>query len=59
MLKVNGETVGTGSMDATVGGRFGIDTFGVGEDTGQPVTSAYQAPFKFNGQIERVTVDIK
>lgn len=59
VLKVNGETVGTGSMDATVGGRFGIDTFGVGEDTGQPVTSAYKAPFKFNGQIETVTIDIK
>ncbi|MEJ8853098.1 arylsulfatase [Variovorax robiniae] len=58
-LKVNGETVGTGSMEATVGGRFGIDTFGVGEDTGQPVTPAYKAPFKFNGDIQQVTVDIK
>ncbi len=59
VLKLNGETVGTGSMDATVGGRFGIDTFGVGEDTGQPVTPVYKAPFKFNGQIEKVSIDIK
>jgi arylsulfatase len=43
-------------MSATVAGRFGIDTFGIGEDTGQPVTNAYQSPFKFNGAIEKVTI---
>jgi arylsulfatase len=58
-LKVDGQTVGSGEMDATVGGRFGIDTFGVGEDTGQPVTDAYEAPFKFSGEIEEVVVEIK
>ncbi|TWU19919.1 Arylsulfatase precursor [Allorhodopirellula heiligendammensis] len=58
-LKVNGETVGKGEMDATVGGRFGIDTFGIGEDSGQPVTNAYKAPFKFTGEIDKVTIEIK
>ncbi|WP_425397534.1 arylsulfatase [Aeoliella sp.] len=58
-LKVNGKTVGTGEMKATVGGRFGIDTFGIGEDTGQPVTDAYKPPFKFTGQIEKVTLQIQ
>ncbi|TWT35121.1 Arylsulfatase [Posidoniimonas corsicana] len=58
-LKVNGQEVGSGRMHATVAGRFGIDTFGIGEDTGQPVTTAYQTPFKFTGQIEKVTVEVK
>jgi hypothetical protein len=35
-LSVNGAKVAEGSMDATVGGRFGIDTFGIGEDSASP-----------------------
>lgn len=58
-LSVNGQIVARGEMEATVGGRFGIDTFGIGEDSGQPVSGAYQAPFKFNGQIDSVIVEIK
>lgn len=58
VLKVNGQTVASESMDATVGGRFGIDTFGIGEDSGQPVTNAYKAPFPFTGQIDHVTIDV-
>ncbi len=59
MLKVNGENVASGKMQATVAGRFGIDTFGIGEDTGQPVTPAYDPPFSFTGKIEKVVVEIK
>ena len=58
-LSVNGAKVAGGSMPATVPGRFGIDTFGIGEDSGQPVTHAYQAPFRFNGVIEKVVVDVR
>jgi arylsulfatase len=58
-LKVNGQKVGEGKMAATVGGRFGIDTFGIGEDSGQPVTPDYKAPFKFTGEIEKVIIEIK
>jgi hypothetical protein len=36
----------------TVAGRFGIDTFGVGEDSGQPVTFDFKPPFAFNGEIK-------
>jgi arylsulfatase A-like enzyme len=46
-------------MPATVGARFGIDTFGIGEDSGQPVTSDYEAPFPFTGRIEKVVVQVK
>lgn len=59
VLKVNGEKVAEGKMHATVAGRFGIDTFGIGEDTGQPVTPAYEPPFPFTGEIEKVVINVK
>lgn len=58
-MAVNGEKVAEAEMRATVGGRFGIDTFGIGEDTGQPVAPAYKPPFAFNGRIDQVQVEIK
>ena len=58
-LGVNGQTIGQGEMQATVAGRFGVDTFGIGEDSGQPVTFDYKAPFAFTGEIESVTVAMK
>ncbi|MDK3074689.1 sulfatase-like hydrolase/transferase [Sedimentitalea sp. JM2-8] len=58
-LTVNGTEVATGRMETTVGGRFGIDTFGIGEDSGQPVTAAYEPPFAFTGGIESVVVEVR
>lgn len=58
-LSVDGTEIAQGSMAATVPARFGIDTFGIGEDSGQPVTQDYQAPFRFTGEIEKVVVEIK
>lgn len=58
-LSVNGTEVATGTMASTVAGRFGIDTFGIGEDSGQPVTAAYQPPNRFTGTIEEVMVEIR
>lgn len=58
-LKVDGAVVATGKLDKTVGGRFGIDTFGIGEDSGQPVTPAYQPPFKFTGDIDKVVISVR
>jgi arylsulfatase len=58
-LSVNGTPVAEGSMEATVPARFGIDTFGIGEDSGQPVTHEYRAPFRFTGAIEKVVVEIR
>ncbi|WP_013630157.1 arylsulfatase [Rubinisphaera brasiliensis] len=57
-LTVNDKQVAQKKMDATVPGRFGIDTFGIGEDTGQPVTPNYQPPFEFTGEIESVQFQI-
>jgi hypothetical protein len=55
-LKLSNEVCHDDKCDIDHG--FGIDTFGVGEDTGQPVTEAYQPPFPFNGEIERVSFEI-
>jgi arylsulfatase len=58
VLKVNGQKVGEGKMKATVFARFGVDTFGVGEDSGQPVTPDYEPPFKFTGTIDKVVIEL-
>lgn len=58
-LSVNGTKVAEGKMDATVAGRFGIDTFGIGEDSGAPITHHYKPPYKFTGEIDKVVVEVK
>jgi arylsulfatase len=34
------------------------ETFDVGVDTGTPVSLAYDVPFAFTGQIDRLVVDL-
>jgi arylsulfatase len=58
-IKVDGEQVAQGDIPATVAARFGVDTFDIGQDSGQPVTFDYKPPFKFNGEIEKVVIDLK
>jgi arylsulfatase A-like enzyme len=53
-LYINGKKAGEGRIPNTVAGRFGIDTFGIGEDTGAPVSNTYKTPYAFTGKIERV-----
>ena len=48
--------VGKGRIEKTVAGRFGIDTFGIGLDTGSPVSNSYKPPFAFGGTIRRVDI---
>jgi hypothetical protein len=50
--------VGRVRIENTVAGRFGIDTFGIGSDTGSPVTGTYKPPFPFSGTIERVDIEL-
>jgi len=56
---INNEKVAEGRIEKTVAGRFGIDTFGIGADTGAPVTFDYDPPFAFNGKIEKVDIELK
>jgi arylsulfatase len=53
-LFINGKKVAEGRISGTVAGRFGIDTFGIGMDTGAPVSNTYKTPFIFTGKIESV-----
>jgi arylsulfatase len=43
----------------TVAGRFGVDTFGIGEDSSKPVTFDYQPPFAFTGRIAQVSIELQ
>ncbi|HEY4212370.1 MAG TPA: arylsulfatase [Steroidobacteraceae bacterium] len=56
VLFVNNKEVGKKRIERTVAGRFGIDTFGVGCDTGSPVSRDYRPPFAFAGEIEKVDI---
>jgi hypothetical protein len=56
VIGINGKEVGRARIEHTVAGRFGIDTFGVGSDTGSPVANTYKTPFAFTGTIQRVDI---
>jgi arylsulfatase A-like enzyme len=60
-LFVDGEQVAEGRIEHTVAVRFtmSVETFDIGEDTGTPVCMSYDVPFKFTGEIESVTIDLK
>ncbi len=59
ILLVNDEEVGRERIENTVAGRFGIDTFGIGGDSGAPVSNEYKPPFAFKGgKIERVDIKL-
>ncbi|MEE4259880.1 MAG: arylsulfatase, partial [Bacteroidales bacterium] len=59
MLYANGNKIGEGKMDKSIPGRFGIDTFGIGVDTGSPVSKDYSPPFAFAGTILKVEIELK
>lgn len=56
-LFINNEKVGEGRIEKTVPGRYGIDTFGIGVDTGSPVTEEYSQN-KFTGKIIEVNIEL-
>ncbi|PWT72446.1 MAG: arylsulfatase [Bacteroidetes bacterium] len=61
VLSVDGKEIAQKKVDKTTPYRFSLDeTFDVGEDTGTPLDySTYDVPYKFNGEIKKVTVDLK
>jgi arylsulfatase len=59
-LQVDGKTVATGRIERTLPFRVSLDeTLDCGEDTGTPVSEDYHTPFKFTGEIKKVTVYLK
>ncbi len=62
VIKVDGNEVAKTTVKRTVPGAFtASETFDVGADLGSPVSMTYfdRAPFKFDGKIEKVTVELK
>ncbi len=59
-LLCGGKEIGSGRVEKTVPGVFSFDDFlDVGQDNGEPVVKDYAAKGgKFNGKIEKVTIDI-
>lgn len=58
-LSVDGKEVARGRIEKTVPIRMTIDEgLDVGEDVGTPVTLDYDVPFRFEGDLKQVTVDL-
>jgi arylsulfatase len=56
---VNDKKVAEGRVEKTIFGRFSADeTFDTGLDTGSPVSDLYEAPFKFDGTLHTIEIDI-
>jgi arylsulfatase len=56
-LFVDGDCIGSGRLERTVPRIFARETFDVGMDLNSPVAD-YEAPFAFNGVIERLVVHL-
>lgn len=58
-ISVDGNKVASSRIPQTVGYRMSLDeTLDIGEDTGTPVSEDYKVPFKFSGDLEKVTIKI-
>jgi hypothetical protein len=59
-LLANGKSIGSARVEQTAGFKYSLyEGQDIGEDSGSPVDTTYTPPFKFNGDIERVTVELK
>ena len=58
-LLVDGNKVAEGRVERTLPFRLSLDeTLDCGEDTGTPVSEDYPVPFKFNGDLKKVTINL-
>jgi len=58
-LTVDGKEVASEKLPQTIAFRMSLDeTLDIGEDTGTPVSEDYKVPFKFTGDLEKVTIKI-
>lgn len=59
-LEVDGKPVAEGRIERTIPIRVTLDeSLDVGEDTGTPVTTSYDVPFRFEGTVDRVVIDLE
>ncbi len=58
-VSVDGSPVAKGRVERTIPIRITLDeTLDVGEDCGTPVNLTYDVPFRFEGKIENVTIEL-
>lgn len=58
-LSVDGKPVAKGRIERTIPIRITLDeTLDIGEDCGTPVNLTYDVPFRFEGDIENVTISL-
>jgi arylsulfatase len=59
-LSVDGVAAAQGRIRQTLFSRISLDeTLDIGQDTGTPISEAYQVPFTFNGGLKTVTIELK
>jgi hypothetical protein len=59
-LLANGKKIGSGRVEKTAGYKYSLyEGQDIGEDSGSPVDFDYTPPFKFNGEIQKLTLDLK
>ena len=59
-MTVNGTKIAEGQLPRTIPATISIqEGLDIGEDVGSAVDFTYQPPFKFTGEIEKVTFDLK
>lgn len=59
-LTVNGRKAGEAKLARTVPVQYSIgEGFDIGEETSSPIDFTYKPPFKFNGRIEKVVVELR
>jgi hypothetical protein len=60
VVSANGKTVAEGRLEKTIPVQFSLgEGLDIGQDVGSAVDFTYKLPFKFDGKIEKVTVDLK
>lgn len=58
-VSVDGSPVAKGRVERTIPIRITLDeTLDIGEDFGTPVNLTYDVPFRFEGEIENVTIEL-
>ena len=59
-LKKHRSICSTDRIEKTIPIRISLDeTLHIGEDTGTLVSEDYKVPFRFTGEIEKVTLELK
>jgi hypothetical protein len=59
-LYANDQQIGAGRVEKSIPNRVTLDeTLDIGEDTGTPLSDDYDIPFRFNGQLKNLKIELK